>query len=85
MMSNFSNVALLGCLATMGSAYISPQQPNTAFDNGTIRMGANHVRSEKGGLADVLADTRFKLDDGNQSYLFMDTSAMYQEESESYK
>jgi hypothetical protein len=48
-------------------------------------MHAEHIRSEKGGLADVMADTNFKLDDGNQSYWFMDTSALYEEESASYK
>ena len=79
MMSKFSSVALLGYLAN------ATYQPNEALNNGTIRMSAEQIRSEKGGLADVLADTRFKLDDGNQSYFFMDTSAMYTAPSESYK
>ena len=48
-------------------------------------MHAEHVRSDKVGLADVYADTKFKLDDGNQSYLFMDTSALYETETDSYK
>ena len=72
-------------MASLGAAAFHETQPNQAFDNGTVRMHANHIRSEKGGLADVMADTNFKLDDGNQSYWFMDTSALYKEESASYK
>ena len=79
MMSKFSSAALLGYLAN------ATYQPNEDLGNGTIRMSAESVRSDKGGLADVLADTRFKLDDGNQSYFFMDTSALYATENESYK
>ena len=81
MMSKFSIAALM---AAMSAASYS-SGPNQAFDNGTIRMKANHIRSDKGGLADVMADASFKLDDGNQSYWFMDTSALYQTENESYK
>ena len=72
-------------MASLGAAAFRDSQPNQAFDNGTVRMHAEHIRSEKGGLADVMADTNFKLDDGNQSYWFMDTSALYEEESASYK
>ena len=72
-------------MASLGAAAFHSTQPNHAFDNGTVRMHAEHIRSEKGGLADVMADTNFKLDDGNQSYWFMDTSALYEEESASYK
>ena len=71
--------------AVVASMAAATYQPNKEFDNGTIRMRAEHIRSEKGGLADVLADTHFKLDDGNQSYWFMDTSALYTAETESYK
>ena len=72
-------------MASLGAAAFRNAQSNHAFDNGTVRMHAEHIRSEKGGLADVMADTNFKLDDGNQSYWFMDTSALYKEESASYK
>ena len=48
-------------------------------------MAANSIRAEKGGLADVIHDTNFKLDNGNQSYLFMDTSALYEEQTTSMK
>ena len=80
--SKFSIAALI---ASLGAAAFRDSQPNQAFDNGTVRMHAEHIRSEKGGLADVFTDTDFKLDDGNQSYWFMDTSALYQEESDSFK
>lgn len=52
---------------------------------GTVRMKAEHIRSERGGLTDVLADADFKMDDGSQSYWFMDTSALYREESVAFK
>ena len=43
------------------------------------------MRSSTGGLADVMTNEDFVLDDGNQSYWFMDLSAMYKTEKESYK
>ena len=70
------------CIATLVA---TSALANYAFENGTVRMEAEHIRSERGGLADVLADPDFKLDDGNQSYWFMDTSALYREESAAYK
>ena len=48
-----------------------------------IRMSADMMRSEQGGLADVIHDSSFRLDNGNQSYLFMDTSALFEAERQS--
>ena len=42
-------------------------------------MKASHIRAEKGGMADVIHDTNFKLDSGNQSYFLTDVSALYAE------
>ena len=46
-------------------------------------MAAKVLRSEQGGLADVMHDSTFKLHDANPSYLFMDTSALFEAESQS--
>ena len=54
--------------------------PNFQFeDSGTVRMRAEQVRADKGGLADVIHDTSFKLEKGNPSYWLMDTSALFEE------
>ena len=70
-MMKFCTAAILSCMASAG--------------DGTFRMKANSIRAEKGGLADVMHDTSFKLDNGNPSYLFMDTSAFFDEPSNSLK
>ena len=44
-------------------------------------MRAEQVRADKGGLADVIHDTSFKLDRGNPSYWFTDTSVLFEEPS----
>lgn len=50
---------------------------------GGIRMAAEVMRSEQGGLADVIHDSTFKLNSSNPSYFFMDTSALFEAESQS--
>ena len=62
--------ALAGFTTTLAAAISTG--PNSVVGEGTIRMGAESIRMPKGGLADVIHDTNFKLDTGNQSYLFMD-------------
>ena len=60
--------------------------PNFHFeDSGTVRMRADPVRAQNGGLADVIHDTSFKLEKGNPSYWLMDTSALFDEPSPSYR
>ena len=46
-------------------------------------MRAEQVRADKGGLADVIHDTSFKLDRGNPSYWLTDTSVLFEEPSPS--
>ena len=48
-------------------------------------MKVDHIKSEWGGLTSVIRDTNFRLDDGNQSYLFMDTSKLFTTEKASYR
>ena len=61
--------------------------PATAERNvdlgGTMRMKVDQIRTEHGGLASVIRDTNFRLDDGNQSYLFADTSMLFRSETPS--
>ena len=59
--------------------------PNFEVGKGTLRMGASSVRTEKGGLADVVRDTQFKLPAANQSYFFMDSNALFDQESSSQR
>lgn len=55
--------------------------PSHQEEERSIRIAAEVVRSEHGGLADVLRDTKFTLKKPNQSYLFMDTSTVFEEQS----
>ena len=75
-MRKFAAALLLGAPALAS--------PNVDL-GGTIRMKVDHVRTEYGGLASVIRDTNFRLDDGNQSYLFMDTSLLWRTEKSSYR
>ena len=50
---------------------------------GTLRMKVDQIRTEHGGLASISRDTNFRLDDGNQSYLFADTSMLFCSETPS--
>ena len=69
-MMKFASALVLGITTATAN-------PNVQMDNGTLRMKAEPIRSEKGGLADVLRNPDFKLDSGNQSYMFMDTSTYF--------
>lgn len=69
MMIKFGTAAIMGSLA----------HASTSQQEGTFTMKASHIRAEKGGMADVIHDTNFKLDSGNQSYFLTDVSALYAE------
>ena len=70
----FASALVLGT-ASLSEAF-AKREPNQEMDGG-IRMAAERVRSEQGGLVDVIHDQSFKLDNSNPSYLFMDTSALF--------
>ena len=76
-------VALVAGLATslFPTAEASWTTGPSQQEEGSIRIAAEVVRSEHGGLADVLRDTKFTLKKPNQSYLFMDTSTVFEEQS----
>ncbi len=57
---------------------------NTHVGDGTMRMKVDQVKSPHGGLASVLRDTGFSLDQGNQSYLFTDLSSYFTTQKSSY-
>ena len=48
----------------------------------SIKMKAERTRNEKGGLLDVLRNPDFKLDNDNQSYLFMDITSYHGTDNE---
>ena len=71
-MIKFAAAILLGALAQAAST-----SPNERVAEGTMRMNVDQVRMEHGGLTSVLRDTNFRLESGNQSYLFMDPSILF--------
>ena len=73
-MLKFTSSLLLGF-------FVNASQNHHFEDSGTIRMRAEQVRADKGGLADVIHDTSFKLDRGNPSYWLTDTSVLFEEPS----
>ena len=73
-MLKFTSSLLLGF-------FVNASQNHHFEDSGTIRMRAEQVRADKGGLADVIHDTSFKLDRGNPSYWLTDTSVLIEEPS----
>ena len=77
-MLKFTSSLLLGF-------FVNASQNHHFEDSGTIRMRAEQVRADKGGLADVIHDTSFKLDRGNPSYWFTDTSVLFEEPSPSMR
>ena len=80
MKTSFAAAILLSTVAQAATA----GSPNVDL-GGTHRMQLNEVRTENGGLTSVIRDTNFRLDEGNQSYLFMDTSMLFSTEKTSYR
>ena len=73
-MMKFASAVVLGLTTAFA------KEPNTLLEEGSIRMQAEPVRSKHGGLASVLRDTSFTIEDHhNESYLFMDTSVYFEE------
>ena len=69
----------------MATATMAAASPNYEVGQGTLRMSARPVRSQNGGLADVLRDTGFTMDRrGNESYLFTDVSSWFTTPDSSY-
>ena len=72
--------ALLASFAAAAST-----SPNERVGNGTMRMKVDPVRTEFGGLTSIIRDENFRLDSGNQSYLFADPSVLWATEKTSYR